>query len=221
MDEGRWLAAESGADSVEAWLLALNPTWAGQLVPRSPLYVLPDVPETEAPANVQWIGSPHHYNGRAGCEVVAIVIHTMAGSLASCDSWFQNPRAQVSSHYGIGLEGQQHQYVALANGSFANGVLEPGNQWRHIVGNSVNPNYQTVTVETEDQGKGSMAVTDAQYAGTLAVCRLALERYPRITYLFGHRIISPNSRPNCCGDRWWESGRFQALADELSLEAYY
>jgi hypothetical protein len=222
MNDGRWSAADNGADSVEGHLLALNPTWTGQLEPWAPLYTVPDdQPDPEAPADVKWIGSPNHYNGRAGMEVCAIVIHTMAGSLSSCDAWFNNPASQVSSHYGIGLGGEQHQYVALANGSWANGVLEPGNKWRHIVGNSINPNYQTVTIETEDRGLGSTAVTDEQYASTLTVCRLALEKYPKIVYLMGHNIVSPNSRPNCCGDRWWESGRFQMLADDLSLEACY
>jgi hypothetical protein len=219
MDEGRWAAAQSGADSVEGWLLALNPTWTDMLDPWTPLYTKPEPPPPVA--NVEWIGSPNHYNGRAGWPVCAIVIHTMAGTLESCDSWFLNPASQVSSHYGIGLAGEQHQYVSLSNGSWANGILESGNQWQHIVGNTGNPNYQTVTVETEDNGSGATPVTDEQYAGTLAVCRLALEAYPQITYLFGHNIISPNSRPSCCGDRWWDSGRFQVLADELGLEAFY
>jgi len=221
MNDGRWTAAESGPDSVEGWLLALNPTWTGSLDPWPPLYVAPSAGPDGAPENVKWIGSPHHYNGRAGMPVCAIVIHTMAGSLSSCDSWFQNPRAQVSSHYGIGLKGEQHQYVDLRNGSWANGVLEPGNEWRVIVGNNINPNYQTVTVETEDKGLGSQAVTDEQYESTLTVCRIAQRQYPGIRYLMGHNIISPNSRVNCCGRRWWDSGRFQDLADALGLEAFY
>jgi N-acetyl-anhydromuramyl-L-alanine amidase AmpD len=220
MGDGRWTCAQSGADSVEGWLLALNPTWDGDLEPWTPQYTIPE-PPLELPADVQWIGSPNHYLGRAGWEVCAIIVHTMAGTLESCDSWFNNPSSQVSSHYGIGLGGEMHQYVALENGSWANGVLEPGNDWRPIVGNSGNPNYQTVTIETEDNGSGATAVTEEQYQGTLAVCRLAIQAYPRIVYLFGHRIVSPQSRPNCCGNRWWNSGQFQRLADELSLEAHF
>jgi len=221
MEEGRWTCAESGADSVEGWLLALNPTFSSHLTPKSPLYTRPIPPPLPEEVDITWIASPNRYNGRAGHKVVAIVIHTMAGSLSSCDSWFQNPSAQVSSHYGIGLQGQRHQYVNLWDGSWANGVLESGNDWQHIVGNSYNPNYQTVTVETEDKGSGRTAVTDEQYEGTLAVCRIAMKAYPSIRYLMGHRIVSPNSRPSCCGDRWWVSGRFQTLADELGLEAYF
>src|SRR5215471_7833144 len=198
MNEARWLAADFGADSLEAILYGLNPNWAGQISAKEPLYVLPPAPPE---ADVRWIGSPNHYQGRAGWPVVAIVVHTMAGTLASCDAWFQNPASQVSSHYGIGLQGQQHQCVKL-------------------VGNSANPNYQTVTIETEDNGSGATPVTDQQYAGTLAVARLAMQTYPGIQYLMSHRTISPSSRSQCCGNRWWDSGRFDQLAADLGLQAY-
>jgi N-acetyl-anhydromuramyl-L-alanine amidase AmpD len=218
MNDGRWSAASSGADSVEGWLLALNPTWSGELEPWVPLYTLPEPPPPEA--NIVWVGSPNHYNGRAGMATVAIVIHTMAGTLESCDAWFNNPSSQVSAHYGIGLAGEQHQYVALQNGAWANGILEPGNEWTQIVGNAQNPNYQTVSVETEDNGSAATPVTDEQYGGTLAVCRVALETYPSIRYLMGHDVISPSSRSQCCGARWWDSGRFLDLAQTLGLEAH-
>src|SRR5262245_8504486 len=217
MNEGRWLAADNGADSLEAILYGLNPGWTGTITPLAPLYERPTPPPPDL--DVKWIGSPNHYYGRAGWGVSAIVIHTMAGTLASCDSWFNNPASQVSSHYGIGLRGEQHQYVKLADGSWANGVLEPGNQWQDIVGNTANPNYQTVTIETEDNGSGATPVTDEQYNAVLAVCRAVLQVFPSIQFLMGHNIISPNSRPSCCGNRWWQSGRFDTLADDLGLES--
>jgi N-acetyl-anhydromuramyl-L-alanine amidase AmpD len=165
-----------------------------------------------------WIGSPNHYNGRAGYGVCAIVIHTMAGTLGSCDSWFANPASQVSAHFGIGLEGEQHQYVKLTDGSWANGILEPGNTWPCGSGN---PNYMTVSVETEDNGSGATPVTDAQYASTLAVCQYSLQTYPAARWLLAHHCISPQSRSQCCGDRWYRSGRFNMLAEDLGLEARY
>ncbi len=216
MNEGRWLAVDYGAHSLEAILQALNPTWT-ELNARAPQYVKPrPAPELD----LVWIGSPNHYAGRAGMAVVAIVVHTMAGSLTSCDNWFRNPAAQVSSHFGIGLQGQQHQYVRLQDGSWANGILEHGNRWTGIVGNAQNPNYQTVTIETEDNGSGATPVSDAQYESTLAVSRLAVQTFPGIRYLMGHNIISPNSRSQCCGNRWWTSGRFAQLAQDLGLEAH-
>lgn len=220
MNEARWLAGDFGAQSLEAILYGLNPNWVGQISAKEPLYNLPEPPPGPEP-NIVWIGSPNHYNGRYGYAVVALVIHTMAGTLESCDAWFNNPSSQVSSHYGIGLGGEQHQYVKLSDGSWANGILEPGNEWVEIVGNSANPNYQTVTVETEDNGSGATPVSQEQYDGTLAVCRVALQTYPSIKYLFGHNIVSPQSRSQCCGNRWWQSGRFDDLAAALELEAYW
>ena len=219
MGAGKWGAAEYGAESLEAILAALNPTWSHDLVAHTPLYEEPFEPDPEL--NLVWIGSPNHYNGRMGHVVCALVIHTMAGTLEGCDSWFNNPSSQVSAHFGIGLAGEQHQYVSLANGAWANGILEAGNGWVTTVGNSGNPNYQTVSVETEDNGSGATAVTDQQYRSTLAVCRLACDYYPDIEFLMTHTVISPNSRPNCCGDRWTASGRFQMLADDLELQAIF
>jgi N-acetyl-anhydromuramyl-L-alanine amidase AmpD len=142
----------------------------------------------------------------------------MDGTLLGCDAWFTNPASGVSSHFGIGLRGQQHQYVALNDSSWANGVLEPGNNWQNMLGYSSNPNFQTITVETEDRGDASQPVTDDQYDATLAVCRHSLRQYPSIRWLLRHTDISPRTRPNCPGDRWIRSGRFQALAEELGLK---
>lgn len=140
----------------------------------------------------------------------------MGGSLAGTDGWFNNPASQVSAHYGIGLDGTIHQYVKLEDGAWANGVLESGNTWPGPAG--VNPNLLTVSIETEDKGSGSQPVTDAEYAATLQVCDVARVAYPSIRYLLSHRVISPKSRPVCCGPRWVASGRFAQLAAALKLE---
>ena len=220
MLEGRWLGADFGADSLEAILYGLNPTWTGQISAKEPLYNLPEPPPGPE-ANPEFVGSPNHYYGRYGYGVVALVIHTMAGTLESCDAWFNNPSSQVSSHYGIGLAGEQHQYVKLADGSWANGIIESPCNWQTVVGHTENPNFSTVSVETEDNGSGATPVTDAQYNSTLAVCRLAKQTYPSIAWLLRHTDISPRSRPSCCGDRWVESGRFDDLAEALGLETTF
>lgn len=180
----------------------------------------PPAPEPPTPpaAEVVWIGSPNYTAGRAGQTVIALVIHTMAGTLSSCDSWFKNPSAQVSSQYGVGLQGQLHQYVELASTAWANGILEPGNTWP---GKPSSVNAQTVSVETEDNGSGATPVTEAQYQSTLAAGRQALEAYPSIVWLLGHHAISPQSRPQCPGDRWRSSGQFDRLAQELHLQPRY
>jgi N-acetyl-anhydromuramyl-L-alanine amidase AmpD len=212
MTEGRW----TGEDSVEAWLLALDPTFVGTLHPRQPRY---PSPQSEiGPPDIRWIGSPNYWPGHGGFAVRAIVLHTMAGTQASCDAWFQNENAQVSAHFGIGLDGEIHQYVRLSDSAWANGILEPGNTWPLASGS---PNYQTISIETEDNGVGTTLVSDAQFESTLKVANLALQTYPTIQWLLRHTDISPRSRPACCGPRWTDSGRFKAIAERLGLRTTF
>jgi hypothetical protein len=211
---------DDGAESAKSMLVALNePKYKGLAVVEKENAPKGDGGGGGGDYPVTQVPSPNHYTGdlHAG-GVWAICVHTMAGTLASCDGWFGNPASQVSSHYGAGLAGELHQYVALANGSWANGVLEGGNVWVPYFDSSDNPNHHAVTIETEDNGSGETAVSDAQYAAVLAACRLALEQWPAITTLTVHRAISPQSRPACAGDRWWDSGRVQDLATDLGLD---
>jgi hypothetical protein len=46
-----------------------------------------------------------------GCTPRFIVLHIMVGTLAGTDSWFRNPAAQVSAHFGIGKSGTVYQWV--------------------------------------------------------------------------------------------------------------
>jgi N-acetyl-anhydromuramyl-L-alanine amidase AmpD len=55
--------------------------------------------------------SPNFWVGRKGYRPEAIVIHIMDGTLIGTDSWFANHTSQVSAHYGIGKNGEIHQYV--------------------------------------------------------------------------------------------------------------
>jgi len=143
----------------------------------------------------------------------------MAGSLGSCDNWFATTQSQVSSHYGVGLKGEAHQYVSLENTSWANGRLEEGNIWQRRFG-SDNPNDETITIETEDKGKGTQPVTDEQFATTLALCRRAIAAGNAGMVLSGHVAISPRTRPGCPGARWVASGRMEQLARELNIPLY-
>lgn len=174
------------------------------------------IPGPAPDAGVVWRDSPNFTPGRPNGAPVALVLHTMSGTLAGSDSWFANSASQVSAHYGIGLDGTKHQYVRLSDSAWANGVLEAGNVWESLFGRAW-PNGRTVSVETEDRGNANEPVTDAQYNATVDVCTTAMETYPSITHLVGHKVISPQSRPNCCGARWWGSGRFDALAVQLGL----
>ncbi|HXI95949.1 MAG TPA: N-acetylmuramoyl-L-alanine amidase [Candidatus Acidoferrum sp.] len=164
-----------------------------------------------------WKGSPNFWPGRQGLRPIAIVIHTMGGSLAGTDGWFANPSSQVSAHTGVGLQGERHRYVRFEDRAWANGILEPGNLWAKIGGAS-NPNNFTLSIETEDLGDPTMPVDELQYNAVLAEAKAMQATHPGMTWLLRHADISPASRRNCPGDRWVASGRLLELADALGLK---
>lgn len=177
-----------------------------------PLNVGAPAPPTPA---IKQVSSPNCWPTRSGQVPIALVLHTMGGTLAGTDSWFTNPASQVSAHYGVALDGTIHQYVPLEGAAWANGVLEQGNHWPGPV--NINPNLLSVSIETEDKNDVDQVVTAAQYASVLAAGRLAMSRYGSIKYLVGHDQISPQSRPACPGKRWRAGGGFGSLARELGL----
>lgn len=100
---------------------------------------------------ITWVGAAteNFHVGRAGYLPVGVVIHLMDGSLTGTDSWFNNPTAQVSAHYGIGKTGQVHQYVREEDRAFHAGrVQDPTfpllNEYPDI-----NPNDYLIGIEHE------------------------------------------------------------------------
>ena len=61
--------------------------------------------------NIIPVLSPNFTQGRRTYRPEAIVIHVMDGTLKGTDGWFSSPLSQVSAHYGIGRNGEVHQYV--------------------------------------------------------------------------------------------------------------
>ena len=68
---------------------------------------------------ITWVGSPNHYAGRCGYTITHITLHIMVGHLAGTDSVFNNVNSQASAHYGIGANGEIHQYVSETDGSYS------------------------------------------------------------------------------------------------------
>ena len=158
----------------------------------------------------QWIGSPYFgyprgTHGRSGHEVIAIVNHIMAGSLAGTDQWFQNNPNAVSAHFGVGRRGEVHQYVGIGDTArHAGRINKPS--WRLIKKNSVtgayiNPNYYTIGIEWE--GYPGDQITPEQYAAGLALHKWLLEQYPSIKpnedTIIGHFMIDSINKVNCPG----------------------
>ncbi|MEU9888679.1 N-acetylmuramoyl-L-alanine amidase [Sphaerisporangium sp. NPDC051011] len=76
--------------------------------------------------------------------ILGVTLHIMAGTLAGTRAWFNNPRAEASSHFGTGKAGALDQYVDTADRA-----------WAQARGN---PNW----ISIENEGRGGDALTDAQ-----------------------------------------------------------
>jgi N-acetylmuramoyl-L-alanine amidase len=121
----------------------------------------------------KWIGcaAANFRAGRSsGLKPEAIVIHIMDGTLTGTDGWFNNPIAQVSAHYGVGKQGEIHQYVQETDTAFHAGtVVNPS--WP-LLKPGVNPNFYTIGIEHEgrpdDQWPAVQIETSAGLVGEVA-----------------------------------------------------
>lgn len=59
---------------------------------------------------VQVPADPSNYTARV-TKKRGIVFHWMVGEIAACDATFKNPSRNASAHYGVGSNGEIHQYV--------------------------------------------------------------------------------------------------------------
>jgi N-acetylmuramoyl-L-alanine amidase len=98
------------------------------------------------------VPSPNFSKGRKGYHPEAIVIHIMEGTLSGTDSWFRNPQSKVSAHYGVGTNGELHQYVQETDTAWHAGRVNAP-VWSFIKptgnGQFINPNYYTIGIEHE------------------------------------------------------------------------
>ncbi len=117
---------------------------------------------------------------REGFKPRYIVLHTMVGSLEGTARWFANGQGGNSAHYGVGLNGQIHQYVREKNTAWHSG------NW--------NMNLRSIGIEHEDRGNYMDPVrTDALYNATIKLCADICRRYnlPADTTTFKvHRDVS-------------------------------
>jgi N-acetyl-anhydromuramyl-L-alanine amidase AmpD len=119
-----------------------------------------------------WVGcAPGNFRqGRPGSfRPEAIVIHIMDGSMRAADSWFNDPRSQVSAHYGVGAGGEVHQYVKETDTAFHAGtIVRPS--WP-LLKPGVNPNYYTIGIEHEGRGDIPWPWPAAQLEASAALVR--------------------------------------------------
>lgn len=134
--------------------------------------------------------------GRSGLKPTAIVLHVMEGTLSGTDSWFRNPKAQASTHYGIGKNGEIWQWVNEYDMAYGNGrVASP--TWSLIT--KQNPNLYTVSIEHE--GYTGQPWTDAMYQADVWLIKQIAKRWDiplDRDHVIGHREIY-GKKPNCPG----------------------
>jgi N-acetylmuramoyl-L-alanine amidase len=147
--------------------------------------------------NIQWVGAdPTNFRrGRNGYRPEAIVIHIMEGTLAGTRSWFNNPDSNVSAHYGIGRNGEVHQYVGESDTAFHAG-RRSNPTWRRI--RPANPNLYTLGIEHE--GTATSEWSPAMLNASVALIRDLCARWSipiDRDHLIGHREIF--DRKSCPG----------------------
>jgi len=91
---------------------------------------------------IKQIPSPNFWKGFK--KRTAVVLHVSGGDMNSMDTWFSNPKSQVSAHYGISKTGEVYQYVSEKNSAWAEGVVRKPT-WKLI--QKVNPNWYTISIE--------------------------------------------------------------------------
>lgn len=147
-------------------------------------------------------------------ERIAICDHIMDGYMNGTFARFNNPKEQVSAHFGISLTGTIVQYVSLDRWAYANGILEatpdPTIDWLKACWDSrnsklkLNPNWFTFSIEHE--GRPGQVIPEAQYQASLFLHKYLIGLFPKILvdrkHIIGHYQISPQSRANCPGDKF-------------------
>ena len=165
----------------------------------------------------------NRWTGRFGRKPVAIVEHTMQGTLDETFPIFNHestPAYDLSAHYGVGRDGRIVSFVAEEDTAWANGVVQDpdtGIAWlREAVEKGENLNTLTVSIEYE--GYGDEGLTEEQYAAALWLHQQICQRWA-IAYdadhIIGHNRIDSHERADSPGVAF----PWHRLLYDLSLSA--
>lgn len=180
-----------------------------------------------------WKGNQYtNKENRGGAIPICIVNHISAGTLYSMDQWFTDPSNNVSSaHFGVGKDGEIHQYVKIEERAWANGLpvdkipLSPASIVRDM---NCNPNIYTVSIEHEGTDGD---LTEEQFKSSCWLHRYIMQQIIDIwgtgmglgTYnVLGHYQIDPWRKPSCPGPKFpWDRQRAElSIAEKMTLQEY-
>lgn len=166
---------------------------------------------------IKWIGTdgdfyPNRVDRKTGKQYkpIAIVMHIMQGTLAGTASHFNNPNVDASTHLGVGLKGEIHQYVDLKDGAWGNGAMAKPDlsvPWiRECWEKGINPNLVTISIEHEGKHDLQRGIfhqfTDEQYEADIRLVAWLHQEYGipiDREHIVGHYQIDGVNRPYCPG----------------------
>ena len=138
---------------------------------------------------IEWVGA-RNYGPRRDGTPRALVLHVMGGGLAACDAWFNDPRCETSAHFGVGRNGDVHQYVRTEDAAYANGIVtdalppDHGHAAAFLAGLPplASPNRYSISIEHEGQAgdplDGALFTASVELAVSLFGPGGALEGVP-------------------------------------------
>ena len=119
------------------------------------------------PANIKYNNPFPTHNGSSGSgAMMGVLMHTMVGDLPGTVSWFNNPQAQASAHFGVAEDGEIWQFGPIGKGWIA---------W-HAAG----ANATWYGIEHADAGHPATPLTQAQVTASaqLVECLSAFAGFP-------------------------------------------
>lgn len=131
---------------------------------------------------ITWKGAAvgNWHVGRGGHRSVGVVIHLMDGSLVGTDTWFNTTPEKrgsggTSAHYGIGKNGEIHQYVEEADTAYHAGEMHPNPPTLMLLKRFPNVNPNAILIGIEHEGRVDDEWTEAMIeasAGLIAdICK--------------------------------------------------
>lgn len=128
--------------------------------------------------------------GRKGHRIEAIVIHLMAGTMASTLEWFRNPISKVSAHYGISRKGEVVRYVNDEDTAYHAGTVDHPTAELVREKAGISPNLWTIGIEHE--GTVDQEPTPAQMVASAELVASLCARYSipiDAKHIIPHRAI--------------------------------
>lgn len=92
----------------------------------------------------KWQGPVPNINKKAMAKVKLGVLHIMQGTITGTDSWFHEPKSQVSAHFGNPKSGQLVQWVDTKDKAWAEAF------------------YNSISISVENEGNSGDSLTPSQ-----------------------------------------------------------